>query len=449
MARREPAGALRLLTVTWGLESGNGAVRTVAGRFQSTPREYQGPARRGGILPTSSQRAWYLTEEDRTERVIVVGDLHLDPDSARDRLPDESDAALRNLMEAIAAEPEGAARRRLVLLGDVIDFDRARHAGPAGEMTARAAEAVGRLDSTHPQFVEALRIAGSAGFTVHVVAGNHDPEWALQDVAGRLRSLIDTAGTIEFHPWILHMSGRLHAEHGNHLHDLNAMPRPSQPFAPDAPSLHLGSVIDRWSGEVAHARAGTRGGGLPGRSLGMIRVLAAHLRLAWRALVRLITLSGPAERRRRERFRRGALQHDAGAIGIRGDAAAAVDRLGQVEPLAMARRLVASLGQRGPDTRGQALMRRGARRLDALLTRFESGAPLLVLAHSHVAEITALRDGRWYANPGRWAPDLDGAYPYLEVGWNEQSATVELLAWDDATRQSARISIGQVKLAHP
>ena len=110
-------------------------------------------------------------------------------------------------------------------------------------------------------------------------------------------------------------------------------------------------------------------------------------------------------------------------------------------------RLVSTTRHRGPDTRGQALMRRGARRLDALLERFESQAPLLLLAHSHVAEIAALRDGRWYANPGRWAPDLDGAYPYLEIGWDKRSVTVELRAWRDATRGSRRISVGRIELS--
>lgn len=389
-----------------------------------------------------------MTEEDRTERVVVIGDLHLHPDPVRDgpHPADATDVALRNLVDALTAEADGAARRHLLLLGDLIDFDRVRHAGPAAELSARAAAAVDLLDTTHAPFVEALRVGGRAGFHVHVVAGNHDPEWALPDVAQRLRGLLGGDGTIEVHPWIMRIAGRLHAEHGNHYHDLNAMPRPSQPFAPDAPGLHLGSVIDRWSDEVARARAAMRRDGVLGLSTGTIRLVAAHVRLAWRGLAQLIALSAPAERRRRERYRGGDLQRFAREIGLRTDAATALDRHGQVKLLAMARRLAATIRHHGPDTRGQALMRRRARRLDALLEQFASQAPLVLLAHSHVAEIAPLRDGRWYANPGQWAPDLDGAYPYLEIGWNERSVTVELLAWDDAARQSRRISIGKVEL---
>jgi len=69
---------------------------------------------------------------------------------------------------------------------------------------------------------------------------------------------------------------------------------------------------------------------------------------------------------------------------------------------------------------------------------------LILLAHSHVAEIAAPSNGRWYANPGRWAPDLDGAYPYLDIVWDERSLTVELWAWDAAARRSRPVSVGRL-----
>jgi hypothetical protein len=386
-----------------------------------------------------------VIEEERTERIVVIGDLHLDPDPrGGPNIADPSELALRNLVEALAAETDEAAPRHLVLLGDLIDFDRVRHADPTAERLP-SARAVDLLGATHAPFVEALRAAGRAGLIVHVVAGNHDPEWALPDVARRLRHLLGDEGSVEIHPWILRVAGRIHAEHGNNFHDVNAMPRPSQPFAPDSPGLHLGSVIDRWNGDVAQARAIGRDSAL-GLGVGAIRLLAAHLRLGWCGLGRLIALSAPSERRRRERYRDGELADYAREIGLRADAAAALDRVGQVEPLAMARRLAATLRHSGPITRGQALMRRGARRLDALLAPSESTAPLIVFAHSHVAEVEALGNGRWYANPGRWAPDVHGGYPYLAIEWNEGSLSVELLAWDDAARSSRQISIGMVDL---
>jgi hypothetical protein len=224
------------------------------------------------------------------------------------------------------------------------------------------------------------------------------------------------------------------------------MPRPSQPFADGSPGRHLGSVIDRWKGDVDRIRGSTGKDDSPRQSVRNIRLLAAHLRFTWRGLGRLIMLSAPGERRRREHYRRGELRLYAREIGLRADAATALDRVGQIEPLAMVRRLTATMQHRGPDTLGQVLMRRGARRLSAVLQKFDSDVPLLLLAHSHVAELIALRRGGWYGNPGRWAPDLGGAYPYLAIGWGNESITIELLAWDNMARRSRRISVGQVDL---
>ncbi len=376
-----------------------------------------------------------------TERFVVIGDLHLDPDPRI--VADASDVAFLNLVRELIAEAEGAPRRHLVLLGDVIDFDRVRHTDPTAGLPAASA-AVDLLAATHAPLVEALRAAAGAGFRLHVVAGNHDPEWARPDVEQRLRRLIGGDATIEIHPWMLRVPERLHAEHGNHFHDLNAMPRPSQPFAPDAPGLHLGSVIDRWAAEVRRAQANVQ----PPTPRGLVRcttrLLGAHLRLAWRGLWRVIVLTAPAERRRRAHYRAGELGRYARDMGLGADVAAAIDRLGQIEPLAMTRRLVAAARHRGPDTRGQVLMRGAARALDKLFQRFGSPVSVILLAHSHVAEISALPDGRWYANPGRWAPDLDGAFPYVEVTWHDGSVTVELLAWDDAVGGSRRVTVGRV-----
>lgn len=386
-----------------------------------------------------------MTESALNERVVVIGDLHLPPGQPASHgqgTASSRETALRNLVTAIADEDDDDARRHLVLLGDVIDFDLVRHMVSGRPVVA----AIDRLEATHAPFVDSLRVAGGAGFRVHIVAGNHDPEWTVRDVADGLHRLLPGEVSVDVHPWILRMSNRIHAEHGNHYHDLSAMPRPSQPLAPDAPGLHVGSVIDRWHSEVSRVTAthATSPFAAPAR---MMRLLGISLRTGWRAVGRLITLTNHSERRRRMTYRNRDLAKYAREIGLRADAAAELDRLGQLDALAMVRRLMATLRHRGSDTRGQALMRHGARRVSEVLEQFEIETTIVLLAHSHVAEVMRLPGGGGYANPGRWAPDLDGAYPYLDIRWDSRVLSAELIAWDDAMRRSRSISVERFELS--
>lgn len=383
-----------------------------------------------------------MTRDERaTTQLVIIGDLHLDPHST----PTEStrpsvSTALRDLTASLAADATGATDAHFILLGDVANFDRVRRWTRGRERPATP-NAVDGLASSHPDVIDAVRIAARAGFRVHIVAGNHDPEWTLPDHASRLRRLVGPDVQLEVHSWILHYMGRAHAQHGNHFHDLNAVPRPVAPFASSAPGLHLGALIDRWHQELADIRSIAdvdSDAGWP--ALRRSRVTA---RLAWESIKRLLMLSTTSERRRRADYQRTVLSGYAEEAGLPVDALVAIDRLGQVNLGAMVARLTAAAIRRSPEPRGQHLMLRAASRVHDVLEQAGQSTPLIVLAHSHVAELRALSNGSWYANPGRWAPTADGTYPYLVVRWNHHVLRCELMAWDDLARGSRRISSGR------
>jgi len=81
---------------------------------------------------------------------------------------------------------------------------------------------------------------------------------------------------------------------------------------------------------------------------------------------------------------------------MRADAATTLDRVGEIEVLAMVRRLTATMQHRGPDTLGQVLMRREARSLSAALQKFAEEGGTAIRADGR--KISAARTLAWRLN---------------------------------------------------
>ena len=148
----------------------------------------------------------------------MVSDLHLGTGGDRRGTGE----AFVELLDAIAdTAPE--ADRHLVLLGDTFDL-------PGDDGAAARLEA---LAVRHPGVLAALRRTLATGTHLEVVCGNHDAALARPAVQAVLRRLLTLPprswpapqpGTVRVHPWMLHVRGVFHAEHGHQHHDVHRVP---------------------------------------------------------------------------------------------------------------------------------------------------------------------------------------------------------------------------------
>ena len=93
-----------------------------------------------------------------------------------------------------------------------------------------------------PGVFAALRRTLATGTHLEVVCGNHDAALARPAVQAALRRLLTPPprswpaphpGAVRVHPWMLHVRGVFHAEHGHQHHDLHRVPTLlSQPSSP-------------------------------------------------------------------------------------------------------------------------------------------------------------------------------------------------------------------------
>jgi UDP-2,3-diacylglucosamine pyrophosphatase LpxH len=182
---------------------------------------------------------WLKEVRPLSDRLVLVSDLHLGAGAKAGSGPGfadqfDGDQAFPSFLSWLTAGPRSP--RRLVLLGDTVDFLRVP---VAGALYARNdSEAVRQLDqvvAAHPRVFAALSAALEQGVGIDIVIGNHDVELARPAVQRRLRALLTPPGdsdgeAIDFHLWGYHVPGLLYAEHGNHYHDINSFRRPLLPF---------------------------------------------------------------------------------------------------------------------------------------------------------------------------------------------------------------------------
>ena len=155
----------------------------------------------------------------------------------------------------------------MVLLGDTFDLP-----GDDGAVARLEALAV-----RHPGVLAALRRTLATGTHLEVVCGNHDAALARPAVQEALRRLLTPpprswpaprAGTVRVHPWMLHVPGVFHAEHGHQHHDVHRVPTLlSQPSSAGP----MESPLSAWTGS-ARSGPGSAGwtgyGGPSGRCAG-------------------------------------------------------------------------------------------------------------------------------------------------------------------------------------
>ena len=313
----------------------------------------------------------------------MVSDLHLRTGGDRRGAGE----ALVELLDAIAdTRPE--ADRHLVLLGDTFDL-------PGDDSAAAGLEA---LAVRCPGVFEALRHTLATGTDLEVVCGNHDAALARPAVQAALRRLLTPSprswpapqpGTVRVHPWMLHVRGVFHAEHGHQHHDLHRVPTLlSQPS-----SGAMESPLSAWTRATAVGR--------PDRLDGVRRAVRA---------VRDV--------RRAERTARGPdylalVDAEAARTGLPADAARALARTSRFRTLPVAldagRRVAARrLGIERPGAR----LHRAAARVHAVLDEHGATVPSVVFGHAHRADHDVIAGtSACYLNTGTWSDDVRGPGP--------------------------------------
>jgi len=309
----------------------------------------------------------------------VLSDVHLGQGGSADLFGE--DDALVAMLEQHAADPSV---RRIVLLGDtveLVDEQPSRRRGSDG--SDAAVERMSAVWRAHPDVLQGLRATLRAGKFVTVVRGNHDAELARPAVQA---ALAQTLGAPDSHlevvvPWLWHVPGLLLAEHGHQHHDINAFDHILTPFT-DAAHDHVQEPFGATLGRLHHG----------GRSPALLAATATVA--AGQEALRMVS---PHRTRSRMLYRRDVLPSYALDIALPPATVDAIDRLTEVQPHRVVRRLVRQLLP--PESHGGYLPQ-AAGQVAHLL---QDHAPrFLVFGHTHAADARPLTEGTTYLNTGTW-----------------------------------------------
>lgn len=336
-----------------------------------------------------------------SERILLVGDLHMgagqDDPFARDR-------AFVAFLGAMSARRDSEGHPpRLVVMGDLFDLPAAA-GGRHPEDEATALERLEAVAGAHPHVLAALGAYAARGGPIDILAGNHDADLVRPAVQARARELIGApAGSVTFHPWILHLPGVLYAEHGHQHHDINAFATPLQPMRPNAPGW-----LDLPPAAIAH---GPRAAAL------LVRAAMA-----------------PATRARRAAYRDAALREAAASLQLSHAALCAIDTTTPRGGLALAARIARRVTASGRHP--AAAQHRAAARIHRILQAEGRGVPCYAFGHTHVAECHPLAPGAdapVYLNAGTWSRLSRAGRPerlaYAEIAPGPAGARARLVDW--------------------
>jgi len=362
------------------------------------------------------------------QEIVVLSDLHMGARRAGLDAPDPfaDDEALSGLLHHLAGRPAQQGRSlRVILLGDIVDFVLVGVGEAPYDRSARAARRdLEAIAAAHPAVFAALgRLAATACVEVDVVPGNHDMELALPGVAAHLGSLAaaaaqrpDARAALRVAPWLVHVPGVLHAEHGQQHHDLNRFVDLAAVAAglDDylrrlPPAAHVDALLAaRAAGVGARSVAGTLAGAVP-------RLLMSAWTMGRARRHAPLPLPEPCA---------GALSpallHE-------------LERASAVGPAAPARRLARQALARS--TRRAALdLRPAALGTHAVLTRHGRPVPYVVFGHTHAPLDEPLCADARHLNAGTWSVMGPGAGARMVVrivaGGRGEAARAQLERWD-------------------
>ena len=339
--------------------------------------------------------------------VAVVSDLHLGQGTRHDHFRDG--AAFCEFADHLTDRVRQGSHVQLVVAGDLVDLLPVECSRPARARSTRraASDRLARIAETHRPVFDALKRFTTSGGELPIIPGNHDVEILWPDVGAALEDM--TGGLIE--PWIHHVPGLLYVEHGGQYHDMSAFDRFAAPWQcsnPDTIDLPVGSAAALWLAAVNDAV--TPAGSLSARAFATSPALVLRLAAAWRAHVHLAATVANGWKRPdrfgRERYRREILTEVADAVGLAQADLAAIDRIAEIRPGALERRVVRAVVRRSGATKMGYARRAicdGAQEVALILERGGQRVANVVMGHTHFPERHSLKGGSTYLNAGTWS----------------------------------------------
>ncbi|GAA1627133.1 metallophosphoesterase family protein [Georgenia ruanii] len=346
-----------------------------------------------------------MTARPATVDLVFVSDLHL---GAYDAMASPHDQAFGEFLTAVThAQARRRAPWRLVILGDLFDFPAAaprRTRRDTGAPARRATAVLDRAERCAPASTAALRQLLRTGIGVDVVAGNHDFELMHADVQRAVAERLDAPGDgrLTFHPWIYHVPGLVHAEHGSQHHDIN----------------RVGGLLgqaDRLATGGARTPAAVLGRLHRARERGTISAAAVGMALPVLAASALLATATSDSARARATYAAQFLEEYSAVVGLPAQVLRELDAVsssGTFSAVGRVARRVLALG----DAAGHLdYMSRSASRVHAVLASHGLGTPFYVFGHTHEARravissaTTPTGEGPLYLNTGTWSPFTRG-----------------------------------------
>ncbi len=425
--------------------------------------------------------------------IIVMSDLHLatgydscrgDVDFNEQFLHDEAFARLLDTLRSrFLAENR---RWRLLLLGDIFDFPRARmavlrtQAGRPDPPIDIDAVGLNRIAEGHPRVFEALAATVSSGADLDIVPGNHDIELMHPAIRDELKRLLARFGAeaekvdhIGFHPWIYYVPGVLYAEHGHQYHDINSFdallyPRNS---LSGAKGLPVGAALDEFVLELRERFDRTRRdltGSNPttptlrqairGRPSLALTTLPLQVRFI-SAVLRHLAFSPGRRSNQRAAYREAVLRPYAAELGLSYETVVAIDELAAGSAMGLRSRLAATLVAEpvrrrwrraepegsARETRRARYLHRAALAVHDILRAGGKNVPYVIFGHAHLAESRPLVGPEpvpAYLNPGSWtvsnpassglpAGSVASTFVEIDVTSDRELPTARVMRWDD------------------
>jgi UDP-2,3-diacylglucosamine pyrophosphatase LpxH len=258
-----------------------------------------------------------------SESLLVFSDVHLGSDlndhvKAHVRRSTRIDRDLVRFLEHYLDAPpcDGAARWRVVIAGDFIDFigmsidpessdsiptaltDEERAHG-LGNASDHARAKMRRVAARHPEVFDALAKMVARGHALTLVHGNHDVEFHWSDVQNDFRNVllasahraaleVDDAeflAAIEFNPWFFYWNGVAYIEHGHQYDPFCATENLMAPLSPLDPRRVTRGFCDILLRYVVRPTVGLRESGH--ETMGLAGYISFGVKLGFRNMLKL------------------------------------------------------------------------------------------------------------------------------------------------------------------
>jgi hypothetical protein len=217
-------------------------------------------------------------------------------------------------------------------------------------------------------------------------------------VQARLRKELGSGGNaLVVRPWLVHVPGVLHAQHGQQHHDINRFPW----LESTSPVLDAAGRLAVPTGSYVDALTHLRRRGRQEDAVVTVAIQAVRMGVGLAGALRSLS------RAERSRVTRERSLASAPPAGLSPAAVVGLDRVAAATPTSITRRALTMVAARLPWSRsGPAVpyMQAAAETVHQVLAGQDLAVPFYVFGHTHVVTDVAIAGGAArYLNPGTWS----------------------------------------------